>query len=177
MEEVALADPMKISILLVISLVAAVSLSAAPVRVTASSNLRVALVAPVDTPSRGAAAGWSAEFETRFETALARIYGQPTQLEFVRVDAEDAAAGLRTAAWDAAVVLGERLPSPIRRGRYHAIRAVGPGEDGDAGAFLILRREQPELDTLLANAFNVAFHSEAVRRALSDRTFVVHAAR
>ena len=161
---------MKTWILLISAFVAGLSSVAAPVNVTASQSLRIAFVCD-QAASSGASPSWASEFQTRYQRAFVRIYGQPIGVEFARVGAEEAVEGLTEAAYDAVVVVGERLPRPIRRARYHAIRAIGPGEGRGAAAFLVLRREQPVLDSLLANAFSVAFNSDAVRSAMSGRAF------
>lgn len=163
---------MKSSILLISVLAAALSASAASVNVTASQNLRIALVCESGEKAE-TSLSWSSEFETRYQRAFVRLYGRPVVVEFDRVQAEEALEGFQESAYDAVVVIGERLPRPIRRARYHALRAIGPGEPEDATAFLVLRREQPELDSLLANAFSVAFNSEAVRSAMSGRSYAV----
>jgi len=161
---------MKTWILLVSFLAVGLSASAAPVNVTASQDLRIALVCEGGN-DRAPSPSWSSEFQTRYQRAFERLYGQPMGVAFSEVDAKEAVEGLAEARYDAVVVMGERLPRPIKRARYHAIRAMGPGEDQDVAAFLVLRREQLDLDSLLANAFSVAFNSEAVRRAMSGQTF------
>jgi hypothetical protein len=154
--------------LLAASLMPLAALSAAPsVKVTASAAIRIALI---DMETRGDDTYKLEEaFSARFEEAAAQIYGAQTPVEFVRMGPEMAADGLRRGIYDAALVFATKLPNTIRRSGFHALRAVSDSEKGGDVAYLILRREQPSLDVLLANAFNVALNHQDVRRILTDR--------
>lgn len=151
---------------LIVALVATAS-AAGPVNVTASRSLRIALVDTRTEPSADVLL--PQEFGRRFERAVSRIYGAETPLELIPVTAAEAARGLHADRFDAAVVFAVRAPAALRRGGLHAIRGT-PGEDRSRSqSFLVIRREQPELDSVLANAFNVAVTSEAVRQMLAGR--------
>jgi hypothetical protein len=139
----------------------------APLKVRASQAIRIAVVDTADR--RSDTPELLRVFAPRFEQAAASIYGADTPVEFVRVGADMAGDGLKRGVYDASLVFSGRLPGPIRRVGFHALRAAPLGDTKEATAFLVLRREQPQLDDLLANAFNVALHDTEVRRVL-DRT-------
>lgn len=144
-----------------------VSARAERVEVSASQAIRVALVDGRD--GGRVSTGIERTFGPRFEAAVARIYGARTQVALIRVAPDAAAAGLREGRYDAALLFEARVPGPIRRTGFHVLRAVPISDRDDVSVHLVLRQEQPELDELLANAFNVALHHAEVVRTLSDR--------
>ena len=147
-----------------VALVSAVS--AAPVKVTASQSIRIALV---DTGARQARGTIERAISPLFAQAVSQIYGGAMPVELVPVSADSAADGLRRGVYDASLVIGKRLPTVIKRARFHALRAVALENSDQPTAFLVLRHEQPQLDALLANAFNVAVNHDRVRQALAQR--------
>lgn len=142
-----------------------------PLKVSASQAIRIAVIDTADR--RSETPELLRVFGPRFEQAAARIYGADTQVEFVRVGPDMAADGLRRGVYDGSLVLSGRLPAPIRRAGFHALRATPLDEKREATVFLVLRQEQPQLDNLLANAFSVALHDAEVRRVLLDQATAV----
>ncbi|HEX2099548.1 MAG TPA: hypothetical protein VHF69_02730 [Candidatus Synoicihabitans sp.] len=149
-----------------VAAVLASAVSAAPVEVTASQAIRIALV---DTAARPARGHVERTISPLFAQAVSQIYGGSMQVELVPVGADFAADGLRRGVYDASLVIGKRLPTVIKRAGFHALRAVALENSEQPAAFLVLRHEQPRLDALLANAFSVAVNHDRVRQALAQR--------
>ncbi|HEY0946283.1 MAG TPA: hypothetical protein VGD81_13490 [Opitutaceae bacterium] len=137
------------------------------VSVSASQAVRIALV---DTGERrGAEPGVEQVFAPYFTETISRLHGAHAEVQVVAVSAGQATRGLQQGKFDAALVLGSKTPSALRRSGYHILTGESLLEEQDSRVFLVLRKAEARFDALMANAFTLALSDFALRRTLVDR--------
>ncbi|GEM_PF-1178023 len=137
-----------------------------PVTVSASTAVRIAWL---ETRSNLDRQQLETAFQPLFRRSLARVYGEETPIEFIRLNVSRTVKAMAEGEVDAVLVFGSRMPRQLAAPGTHVLSAAAIEPEDQIVARLILLQAQPRLDELIATAFSTALNNFDVRRLLGDK--------
>jgi hypothetical protein len=107
-------------------------------------------------------------FKESLSFVLSQRTKMPSPIKPLKVDGSRAGWGLGAGAYDAAVVIGGKMPKTMVSAEFTIIRAVPESGDEKGIVTLVMRKDDPGLAKLLEASFAEAIQGPFFRKALQQ---------
>jgi hypothetical protein len=107
-------------------------------------------------------------FKTTLSVVLSQLTNMPSPVKPLKMDASRAGWGLGTGAYDAAVVIGGKVPRTMISAAFTIIRAMPDAGDEKCIIYLVIRNDDPGLARLLTESFPEVIKEPELQKILAQ---------